>query len=63
MLYIPDGDEEHDKAYLTTEYNVSYKLGFDTKYKAEKLNKVSVAFEICPVLPADLEGKETMDFE
>lgn len=63
MLYIPDGDEEHDKAYLTTEYNVSYKLGFDIKYKAEKMNKVPVAFEICPVLPADLEGKETLDFE
>lgn len=63
MLYIPDGDEEHDKAYLTTEYNVSYKLGFGTKPTAKKLDKIAVAFEICPVLSADLEGKESFDFE
>lgn len=62
MLYIPSGDEEHDKAYLTTEYNVSYKLGFGTKHTAKKLDK-AVTFEICPILPDDLEGEETMDFE
>ena len=63
MLYIPNGDEEHDKAYLTTEYNDSYKLDFGTKPTSKKLEKLSAAFEICPVLPSDLEGKETIDFE
>lgn len=63
MIYIPKWDEEHDNVYLTTEFNVGYKLPFAITETMKKLDKPADSFEVNPIKEEDLDGKETVDFE
>lgn len=63
MLYVPKWDEEHDNVYLTTEFNVGYKLPFAINETMTKLDKPAASFEVNPIKQEDLDGKETFDFE
>ena len=63
MIYIAKWDEEHDNVYLTTEFNVGYKLPFAINETMTKLDKPAASFEVNPITEEDLDGKETIDFE
>lgn len=62
MLFIPESDKEYDNVYLTTEYNLGFKMGFAIGQSHIKLDKPVVEYKNPPKDILKIRGGQTIDF-
>ena len=63
MLFIPEWDKAYDNVYITTEYNLGYKMGFAVGESHIKLDKPVVDYEKPPTNIFKTIGTQTIDFK
>jgi hypothetical protein len=63
ILFIPEWDQEHDNVYLTTQYNMGFKLGFAMGESHIKLDKPALDFTNPPTELLKLQGTQTINFD
>jgi hypothetical protein len=63
MLYIPESDKDYDNVYLTTEYNLGYKMGFAIGDSHIKLDKPVIDYKNPPTDIFKINGAQTIDFD
>jgi hypothetical protein len=63
MLFIPESDKDYDNVYLTTEYNLGYKMGFAIGESHIKLDRPVVDYKNPPTDIFKISGAQTIDFD
>ena len=63
MLYIPESDKDYDNVYLTTEYNLGYKMVFAQGESQIKLDRPLVDYKNPPTDLLKISGAQTIDFD
>ena len=62
-MFIPEWDKEHDNVYLTTQYNMGFKMGFAMGESHIKLDKPVLDYTNPPTELLKLTGSQTIDFD
>jgi hypothetical protein len=63
MLYIPESDKDYDNVYLTTEYNLGFKMGFAIGESHIKLDRPVVDYKNPPTDIFKISSDQSMDFD